>query len=441
MKVGTIPLKLRKQESQILTDLIKNNPHLKSTNKDLMIVRDLAKKVKEISQLPENVEKIKLWKDHNSLIKTRPLVLCLPEDSYGEILPYRDLKSSNPFIREYEWYLRSLIYHWEELKDDYVVTSRLKVPVVFSIKDGGLKEINEYPKNIENGSVRYKKQIIEEKDIEKLKFPKLIYDRKQTKNNLDFVTETFNGILDVQLYFTIIPMHLSPGMMGLLARLRGLDQILIDMIDRPKWVHKAMRFLTDGILNLMKDVESRRLLGLNNLDDCFLPGGFGYTDELPGKDFKECVRFKDLWQSAESQELEGVSPEMMDEFLLPYQIEVLENYGLSYYGCCENLSNKFNIIKKISNLRRVTVAPWTNMIKAVEELGNKYVYVWKPNPSDVAMDTFDEEMIKKKIRQGFEITRESVTEIILRTIQTTRNDPDRLKKWSEIAKELSYKYI
>ena len=441
MKALEIPVKLRKQESQILTDLIKNNPPLKSTNKDLRIVRDLAKKVKEISQLPENVGKIKLWKDHNSLVKTRPLVLCLPEDSYGEILPYHSLKSTNPFIREYEWYLRSLIYHCDELKDDYVITSRLKVPVVFHITDWGLKEISENPKNIENGSVKYKKQIFEEKDIEKLRFPKLIYDQEQTKKNLNFVTEVFGEILDVQLYFTIIPMHVKPVMMGLLARLRGLDQILIDMIDRPKWIHKAMRFLTDGILNLMKDAESRGLLGLNNLDDCFLPGGFGYTNELPKKDFKGKVRLKDLWQSAESQELEGVSPEMMDEFLLPYQIEVLGNYGLSYYGCCENLSNKFNIIKKITNLRRVTVAPWTNMIKAVEELGNKYVYVLKPNPSDVAMDTFDEGMIKKKIRQGFEISRECVTEIILRTIQTTRNDPNRLKKWSEIAKELSYKYI
>ena len=71
-------------------------------------------------------------------------------------------------------------------------------------------------------------------------------------------------------------------------------------------------------------------------------------------------------------------------------------------------------------------------------LEDKYVYVWKPNPAVVAMDTFDEENVKKKMKAGFKITKDCVMEIMLRTLQTTRNDPDRLKKWCRIAKELSY---
>ena len=437
MKIEKKSEKLEKLEIQILSDLSKNNPPLKINKKDLTIVRDLAKKVKEISQQQENIEKIKLWKDHNSLKRTRPLVLALPENAWGEIIPYSVLKSTDPFIKEYEWYLRSLIYHWEELKDDYVITSRLKVPVVFTITGWGISENIENPQD-ENGAVHVKRQILEEKDIEKLKFPEIIYDEKQSLKNLDFVKEVFGDILNVELYFTMVPNYLHAGMMGLLARIRGLDQILFDMIDRPKWVHQVMQFLTDGTLALIKDAESQGLLGLNNSDDFFVAGGIGYTDELPQKDFQGKVKLRDLWAFAEGQELTGVSPAMMDEFLIPYQIKVLENYGLNYYGCCEDLSNKLQIVKKIPNLRRVTVGPWTDMNKAVDELEDKYVYVWKPKASDLAGDSFDEEMIREKIKRGFGIAKDCIVEIIMRTVITLRDDPGRIKKWSMIAKELSY---
>jgi len=429
-----LPIKHQKVEILIISDLMANDPSTKTDKKELLIVKDLAKKVKEISQEQENLEKIKLWKDHNSLIKTRPLVLCFPENAYEEMIPYSLLKTTDPFLREYEWYLRSLIYHWEELHDDFVITSRVKVAAVFNITDWGIPEVWENPESLE-GAARFKQQIINEEDIERMKFPELLFDKDATDRNFEYVSEIFGNILDVKLYYTIIPMFFDLGMMGFFSRLRGLDQILFDMIDRPKWVHRVMDFLSKGMLNLIKDTENRGLLGLNNADDYIGSGGLGYTYDLPQKDFKGKVRLKDLWGFSESQELTGVSPEMIDEFVLPYQIRLLENYGLNYYGCCEDLSKKYNIAKKIPNLRRVSVAPWTNMQIAAEELQDKYVYVWKPNPADLAMDYFDEDFIRKKIKNGFELTKDCIIEIIMKDTHTLRNDPSRMKKWAKIAKE------
>jgi hypothetical protein len=119
---------------------------------------------------------------------------------------------------------------------------------------------------------------------------------------------------------------------------------------------------------------------------------------------------------------------------------VLENFGLSYYGCCEDLSKKYKVVKKIPNLRRVSVAPWTDIKVASDELEDKYVYVWKPNPSDLAMDTFNSDFIKKKIKNGFDVTRDNIVEIIMKDTHTLRGDPSRMKKWAHIAKELAYKY-
>jgi len=50
---------------------------------DRLIVRDLATRVAEIAALPEMAEKRALWKRHNSLQSTRPLVLVFPEGSWG----------------------------------------------------------------------------------------------------------------------------------------------------------------------------------------------------------------------------------------------------------------------------------------------------------------------------------------------------------------------
>ena len=47
--------------------------------------------------------------------------------------------------------------------------------------------------------------------------------------------------------------------------------------------------------------------------------------------------------------------------------------------------------------------PWTDIKIAAEELEDKYVYVWKPNPSILAMESFDEDLVKKTIKNGFEV--------------------------------------
>jgi len=274
-----------------------------------------------------------------------------------------------------------------------------------------------------------------------LKYPKLTVDLDSTNRNFEYISEIFGDILDVKLYFTVIPGFIDNlSMIGYLARSRGMDQIFIDMIDRPKWVHKIMEFLTNGILDLIKKAEDNGWLGLNNADDYIGTGGLGYTDELPQKDFDDKVRLIDLWGSREAQEMTGISPAMLEEFVLPYQIKILKYFGLNCYGCCEDLTKSFEVIKKIPRLRRVSVAPWTNMGTAAEALQDRYVYVWKPNPAVLAMESFNGDLIKKIISQGFEQTKDCIVEIIMKDTHTLRNEPERLKKWAKIAKQIAWQY-
>ena len=84
------------------------------------------------------------------------------------------------------------------------------------------------------------------------------------------------------------------SLIGHLAGLRGLDQIMVDMCDRPEWVHQAMGFMTEATLRQLDRVEEIGL-DLNNGDDYVGSGGVGYTDDLPAPGFDgEHVRLRDL---------------------------------------------------------------------------------------------------------------------------------------------------
>ena len=63
--------------------------------------------------------------------------------------------------------------------------------------------------------------------------------------------------------------------------------------------------------------------------------------------------------------------------------KVLSHYGLVYYGCCEALDRKLDMVKKIPNLRKISITPWANLERAAEIIGRNYVVSTKPNPANL----------------------------------------------------------
>ena len=95
--------------------------------------------------------------------------------------------------------------------------------------------------------------------------------------------------------------------------------MMLDMMDRPDFVHLLMGRLRDGTMAFLKDLEEKQLLFPNwDISYCG-SGGIGLTDELPEEDFDGVIRLKDQWGFSESQETVGVSPRMFNQFILPYQ--------------------------------------------------------------------------------------------------------------------------
>jgi len=399
--------------------------------RDRATLRKLASRVAEIAALPEQKTLRERWYRHNALEPGRPMVLCFPEGSWTELLPQNALQCTDEIARGWEWRLRATIYSFEHFHDDQVVEPVFNVPYVHSFSDWGVSET--MVGGEDRGAYNWIAPLQKLEDREKLRFRELKLDHEATRRRVQLAQETFGDILTVRQRGGF---WWSLGMTWPLIRLRGAQQIFIDMCDNPDWLHSVMAFLRDGTMRELDILEREGVLSLNNENDYVGSGGLGYTRQLPAPDFDGKVRPCDMWGFAESQELAAVGPAMFDEFALRYQMPILARFGLNCYGCCEPLDAKYEVIKKIHNLRRVSVSPFADLERAAEALQHDYIFSWKPHPADLAARTFDPDCVKARVRRTLEVAKGCVLEIILKDTHTCNNQPERFDLWNRAVREV-----
>ncbi|MBZ0287537.1 MAG: hypothetical protein K8I30_07975, partial [Anaerolineae bacterium] len=379
---------------------------------------------------PTEQAKRELWRRHNRLEKTRPIVFCDPENSWHEILPAEALRCTNPIARDWEFHLRKQIFWGEQMGDDYTVEPYFNVAHVHSKPDWGLVE--QVVGGEHGGAYTWDSPIQTEADIDRLHAPTCKIDFDATNALAARAELLFGDLLRVRIKTT---WWWTLGMTWTLANLRGLEQIMFDMLDNPHLLHRLMAVLRDGTLKMIHDLEAASLLYLNNDGTYVGSGALGWSDELPQPDFNGYVRPKDMWALAESQETVSISPRMFNDFVLPYQMPILELFGLTCYGCCEPLDNRWKYVKTIPNLRRVSVSPWANREFMAGQLEDRYIFSMKPNPADLAMDTVDEDRIRAILRHDLEVSRGCHVEIVLKDTHTIRHEPQRVIRYVQIARE------
>jgi hypothetical protein len=401
--------------------------------KEKAILRNLAEQVAKIAALPVQQERARLWLAMNHLHPERPLILADPQNGWEELVPETDLECRNPLLRGWEMALRRLIFRHQAIHDDWPVTGWLNVHWVVEAGGYGLQETQ--LRSGEKGSYTWDAPIKNEKDFEQLHPREIKINRDQTALNLSMAEDIFSGILDVRLFGEAV---CRAKLTRNLIHLRGLQQMMLDMYDHPKFMHAMMAFLRDDLLNEWQIYEREGLLTLNNQPDSLMgSGSLAHTDLLPSSDFKGQVRMKDMWCWGEAQETVGVSPQQFDEFVLEYQLPLINRFGLVDYGCCEPLDQKFDLlIQKIPNLRSLAVSPWCDRRKAAQKLEDRFVYVWKQNPSLLCSPQPDFPAVEKDIRDTLAIARDCCLVIVMKDTSTFHNDSGRLTRWTDLASEI-----
>lgn len=405
--------------------------------KDKLILRRLAQKVREIAENTQNLEKKRLWHKHNSLNSERPMVLASPEGSWGELVTDDDLECEDSLMRNWEYSLRQRIYTGDVLKDDQPEEPWFNIGWVINKGNYGLKVNRTHGEN--RGSYVWEHPIKDiDKDFCKLQFRQPVVDRKQTLDMVGIAAEIFGHILPARIRGT----HWwTMGLTADIIELIGLENLMLYMYDDPEGLHRLMSWMRDEHIHFIEWLEKEGLLADMNENDYTGSGGVGYTQELPQKDRMEGapVRLKDMWGFSESQETVGVSPAMFGEFIFPYQLPILERFGLNCYGCCEPVDKRLDYIMRIPNLRRLSVSPWANQHIVSERLGRSCIFSRKPNPAQICV-SFNEEEIRKDIMYTLEAAGSTNLEIIMKDTHTVQNQPWRISRWVEIAREEIGKY-
>ena len=417
-------------DHKILRDTCLIDPEeIQISDADSKILRELAFDYAEKAAHPREAEKRLLQRKKNNLEWVKPLVICFPETSWREIIPADTLQCKGKTARGFENALRQNLFI-ARMDSDQCLEQTFNLGFVHEELNWGVRQ--RQIGDLAHGSYRWEAPIKSETDLDLMKAPTMKVDFRASELLLELADDVLGDILPVQRKEA---WHWTNGLTQTLIYLRGLEEMMFDMMDRPQFLHALMARLRDGTMAFLEELERDEML-FPNWDIAYCgSGGLGLTDDLPQEDFEGKVRLRDLWGFSESQETVGVSPRMFAKFILPYQRPLIDQFGLSYYGCCEPVDKRWVYLKEIPNLRRLSVSPWSDRVKMAEYLGRDYVYCLKPNPADLAREFLPEEEIRAYTRETLDIAGDCHLEFILKDVTTVNHQPERVLRWVAIVKE------
>ena len=406
-----------------------------SHDQDIAILRDLAKRYAELCAAPVQAERRRLWRRHNSLKPTRPLIY-VRAFAWNE-MPQAKCVCVDPFLRRYEDVLRRQLF-CHTFNDDSIFEPWVTMPAVHRCQGWGI-EGEKMTTGEEGGAYKEDYPVKALSDVDNMRVPRHEIDEKATLENAARLRDAIGDVIEVNVDRSPAYRFWGGDLSTDLGHLRGIENIMLDMLDNPEWLHGLMRFMSDGVLKAQDEAEAA--------GDWSLSGDYGsagrsnqampHAEELPDPAANvNGVPRKHLWCYMAAQEFTSVSPEMHEEFLLRYQMPIMAKFGLTAYGCCEDLTRKIDMLRAIPNLRRIAVSPFANVPRCAEQIGKDYVISYRPSPADMVSYGFDPARIRTILRRDLQACRGCHVDITLKDVETVERDPDRIRKWVAIAREV-----
>ena len=397
--------------------------------KDRNILRDLAKRYLDICNTSEQQERRRRWRAHNSFKGDRPLIY-VRAFAWSE-MPQSKCQCEDSFARGYENFFRNHLF-WDTFNDDSTFEPWVTVRAVYKHAGWGIGA-KQMRSGMSGGSYKLDYPIKELDDIKKMKTPRHEIDEEKTAANEQRLQDVIGDIITINVDRGPAHRMWSADISSNLGSLRGIENFMMDMMDHPKWLHQLVSFMSTAVLETHDQAEEAGDFGL-----CFHQNqSMTYAEELedPAPNHNG-VKRSQLWGYMAAQEFALVSPAMHDEFLLQYQIPILSKFGLAAYGCCEDLTQKIDILRQIPNLRRIAVSPFADVAKCAEQIGRDYVMSYRPSPADMVGYGFDPDRIRKIMKRDLEVAKHCHVDITLKDVETVQGDPNRVHDWVMITRQV-----
>jgi hypothetical protein len=396
---------------------------------DVTILRDLAARYADVCRDPVQEERRALWRRHNSLKKTRPLI-------YTRAFAFQEMPQApcvcvDPFFQGVEAHFRHDLF-WHSLNDDSIFEPWVTVAAVKKCYGWGVTAERRFSGEA-RGSFKIDYPIKTLDDVKKLRVPWHAIDEEKTADAAMKLEDAIGDLIAVNVDRGPAHQVWSADLSTDLGYLRGIEHFMVDMLDHPEWLHKLVGFMSRGVLKDQNEAETAGDYGLCNHQN----QAMAYAEELPDPAANRTgVSRKQLWCFTAAQELTAVSPAMHEEFLLRYQLPIMSQFGLSAYGCCEDLTHKIDMLRRIPNLRRIAVSPFANVARCAEQIRSDYVLSYRPSPTDMVGYGYDETRIRRILERDLAACKGCHVDITLKDVETVQGDPDRVRRWVRVAREI-----
>ena len=401
------------------------------TNKDKEILRALAYEYMSYAALPVQKEKIALWRALNRGEMQRPMITIdqLPWDELAcEALTCR---VEDRFWRGVEQGLRRTLYKWWHFPVDMVLDPFIAVPKAVTRAGYGMREKSTIlgAPDCTAKSRHFVNQLLELDDVNAITDDRITHDEAETERRLAEAEELFAGIAPVKT--TGIGFHL--GVWDKISTYMGVEECYFAFYDDPELLHAAMERLTRSTI---LGIEDANRLGLHDDSASLCHCSHVFTDELlPDSGAGRGPVSQNCWSMGLAQLMTSVSPGIFEEFELPYITRMASYFGMLYYGCCDRLDDRLDLVKRIPNVRKVSCSPWSDRARFAAEIGPDLVMSAKPSPAFLATGSFDANAVRRDLELTCALARQNKInlEFLLKDVSTVRREPERLTRWAETA--------
>ena len=198
---------------------------------------------------------------------------------------------------------------------------------------------------------------------------------------------------------------------GVAWHLRGINNLLIDIIEDEEWVKGFLNYLLD----LRKSYATFRANYLN-------------IDLVPANLFNDEVTSP------------IISPKIYKDMVWPTEVEISKFFGgMNYWHRCGNTTPYLEYVNEIPDLRMVNISPWTNTEKASEIFDVDKAIEFTLHPYKDVIRPENEKYVRNHLREIREanINRKvTVRADALEIVGNVSDDIKTIQKWVKYANEV-----